>query len=1047
MFRAIRGGLARHARRAAGDEEANTEPLQDMLEAMQDSNGAHTVDIASLRAAPRSKKPRVSFNTVTSATFVKDGDDPFKFSSPHERLLSPLPDDSCLAETSGDAINATEEGIATQTLFPIGLEHGSDGAPRQLNSGGSAILSPSVSVGMSEFQSPEGTHGEMSPDATGEIPDVSHLLLDDEMHNPHEVVPVSGEMLGEVASHGGDGLRLAEEDEMVDYNHNSWSTATRGRDSPTPLVDVTSSDMTGELGEVTNEVGDLARLTEEDEMQNPVRVSAAAASPAHSPGWNFSPRISPAPSDWNFYGKFKQNAGSDTRDLADFADLGVESAASEAFDTRDLADLGEESVGTTGDVSVEMQSASVFQPPPRSSHASSVGTQDTFDFEAVNRRFDDPTAVDTDGRKSVDSSPFRSAVFETNSSKGGNTNLQAPGLGLLASVGPPRTAEQIAVAATVRSPHASSGGLSTRSPQQDFAKWAHGTRDMPLGQSPQELSGPLHIAGTSTMHPIHQLTNGRPKNAGTRTRMGWEEFVNNCNLQLTHYDDQPPAPRMETSLLSTAPALLSCPRAQEIHEVLQQRRAEGMEQFVGEIAGVVEQKRNEYSVAKQMWDRSADIPAVASELIQLLPHTETMAHENFVTSMKDWHQHCKDEALLKWYTIKQGWLETDGEIVVAHTQDLRDEVQRLQATKRSCKAISSEIRGGSSRMQQMGELHDIKHVYQELGQDELRRMHEERQLIQRRVPEEQAALLAEQQSNSELEQRIQDMKRQIQSEEISSKEVRSADLQQQLRRALLEKQFYAHTCIIHKATPGAVCLQLRGDVKLWVEKATGQSPPFVRVSVQPPAHARHADPCLDISPELNSGLLGCAFSHILAKVSGDSIEKVLCSVFAGPDRRWEASVPCQELHRFLRLFDVAALHIASQLRAMRNLRKEVPEVARFSAQFDKSAKGDQPSSMLTVLLSVLRSHKVSADGGLTPLTTEAQAGEFNSVECVVKFNADLAALPHAIWSPSHVEPVLGLLDRKHLAQAAAGASHRAAAHLGLGETLKAVVQAMRSPLV
>jgi len=172
------------------------------------------------------------------------------------------------------------------------------------------------------------------------------------------------------------------------------------------------------------------------------------------------------------------------------------------------------------------------------------------------------------------------------------------------------------------------------------------------------------------------------------------------------------------------------------------------------------------------------------------------------------------------------------------------------------------------------------------------------------------------------------------------------------------------------------------------------------------------------------------------------MEKVLVSKLGDLSKNLEATVPCQELHRFLRLFDVEVVRITDQLRAMRNIQKEIPEVAQFSAEFQNSTKGDQPRVALTVLLSALLSHSLQADGVFRPLTTDAKAGKFSAVECIVKFNADLATLPDVSWSPPTVQTTLGRLDAEMVAQAAQCAQG-AATQGSFCDVLAAAVQSMR----
>jgi hypothetical protein len=525
--------------------------------------------------------------------------------------------------------------------------------------------------------------------------------------------------------------------------------------------------------------------------------------------------------------------------------------------------------------------------------------------------------------------------------------------------------------------------------------------------------------------------------------MSWQEFVNQCQLVLPDDDEHVVAPRMDTSC--SGPVNIQFPNAsvQKLYEALQQQRAQCAEQFVHEFADMAKERHNQYSVSKQVWDRSTDIPLVADRLMQIM--NEPFACEEFMCSMKEWHQHCKDEARLSWYVQKRRYLEQDLDIAKQHTQTLRDEVQRMVDMKRKCRTVSQDMRDSSQRMACMGDLHDMKQAYQDLADDELRRTHEDRDHIHKCLPEQRGALDAEQQRNAELERKIQEMKQEIEHAQSAAKVDRQAALQEQMRRSSFERQLSAYTCMIHKAVAGAVCLKLRSNVKLWVEKPSLRSSEFVRVAVPPevppPAHSQ-TNPCIAVSSKLRYGLLACAWCRILVSVTSSSFVNTIGSLLESPDKGLEAIVPCQELQRFLRLFDTEVLGISKQLQSMQSIQKDVPEVAHFAAELCNSTSGDQPKAVLTVLLSVLRSHSVLAGGVLKPHTAEAQAGKFDAVECVVKLSADLLASSKetSSWSVLSIEPVLGNIDRERATQAA----QHAVSGSNFGKALAAAVELMKS---
>jgi len=986
----VRGALAKTRRT---DDEAATEPLHSLLAGMTDAEPTWPL--------ARSKKPRVSFHSVTSATFVKDGDDPFRLSSPHERQLSPLsPAVPALSNKEEDTSeshyphDSTPESTGRRDSMVGELEMWQQLATTQsAMATGSSLNTPERRGGLA---SPCGTPGEKTGEVTVEVPDLGGLIVDDEMASS------SREVSGEVQSL----LGLVDQDEFHDA----------------------SEEVTGEARDVSGLVAeDEMGLGVQDEVDPCTRNSLVPATTTRLP------TLSPAPAEWNLFQKYKQDRSDNETD----DDAKSVASSVVAADRSDMPH--EESSAVSKDA--EISSACAEQEElARVSHASSH-KEDTFDFAAVNHEFDSRAGICSH------SSPPRAQTIVQGTRKpylvGGSHGQRAPGLGLIAAIGgrSPLAERRAGAGATVRSPASGKrspasgnrGWKPLRSPKQNLGNPAQGPNASPeqgLSEAEQALS---------SQHPIQQLTGGHSSLFGTRTRMGWEEFVRHGKTQLPQYDDQASATRMDLSLLGAAPAAFSCRRSQALYEELRESRAQCLEHFINEVAEDTEIKQNEYSVAKQMWDRSLDVAPAANELMQLLPHTGSLDYDGFTTNMDEWSQHCKDQALQKWYVAKRRWLESDKQVTQQHTQDLRDEVQRLQETTRKCRELSGEVRNSSKHMDHMTDLHEIKHAYQEAQFEELRRTQEEPELIRRKLPSEWSALEEDQQKNTDLEQRIQELKQRVRCEEVKTKEARMAALQQQVRKGVLEKEFYAHTCIMQNATPYAVCLQLRGNIKLWVEKANGESPLFVRVSVQLPDAAKQVDPSMKIYPAFSRGLVACAWCRTLALVHGGSIEKQFGEVFSEAKESLEAAVPCADLHRFLRHFDVEVLRITDKLRAMRNLRKAVPEVEWFSAQFQSGPSGEEPSAELTVLLSVSRSHSVQADGVARALTTEAWAGKFDATQCIVKFNANLVAQPHLIWSQPTVESVLGRLDENIVKEA----MERDASRDSLCEMLKTAVQAMR----
>jgi hypothetical protein len=978
---------------------------------------------------------------VTSTTFKKDGDDPFKLSSPQERLLSPLPDSSVISELPADEEETRE---TTDTIFP----------------GVADLVATPESKGRRDSESTEREN--MEAPQTEVAPNAQSQSSDKVVRTP----------LRERGLSAGSNMVLSAPSE-----------------SP-------ASSPGGELtGDVTGDVRDLSYLVHEDEnrphLANTGRCSSISL-PGKSP-----------PSGWKFYQKFKeeeagQNAGtSEVQEVAklprrffaeaqsptvdalvqalDKAPKNNESDRDDDFEIPEgrksfaeqvpVYDEAEAKLHTSADahgeggfdpgMSPEMSSTSVLEtsahcPSAHSPRPSSVGT---VDFEAFDRGFDQRVGRLPSNSPQVPRQGLTSGTGGTNSSS--HNPYKAPGLAVLASIGNAALPDKKLNVVISRSPPEvgsarsrsplSSGRFPTRSPPQDFAAWAN-VRSPKFEQSPRDSESGL-LPGKSSMHPISQLTghfdHECPGLSGTRTRMCWEEFINNCGITLytnQRAQDHAVAPPLENSS-NIYGTTFTCARSQILYESQQHDRAEYLQAFVHDIAAHADKKRSEYSVATQMWDRSTELPRIVHELLRVMSQRTLSPsdYEIFCTKVKDWFQHCKSEAWLQWYAHKRQWLEGDLDLVRKHSQVLREDTQRAHEATRRCRTILHEIRENFRRVQHTGELHELRQGYAALKYDMSRRNQEDRQLQKEKVPDAQVTLEAVRRKNSELEDRIRELQQRIQQEELSAKEASRAAMQHRLKRNILERERFARTCIFWKATAQAVCLKFRGNVHLWVERASSD---FVRVSTAPPPLAASKEPpCfIQLAPELARGLLACAWSRTLATTSECDVYACLDKCLSEVDlsKPFEAQIPSHEVARFVRYFDVEVLQLIDKLNELRNLRKEIPEVSQVVAEFQR-VDGTLPMLALSITVAVLRSHTVSADGVLRPLAIAADDDEVDAVQCMIRANEDLTASCEPKWSSVTVKTTVGRVEKDFVEQSL----QRVAQNGSLRELVASAVQAMR----
>jgi hypothetical protein len=519
--------------------------------------------------------------------------------------------------------------------------------------------------------------------------------------------------------------------------------------------------------------------------------------------------------------------------------------------------------------------------------------------------------------------------------------------------------------------------------------------------------------------------------------MPWDEFLGNCGVHL----ERLPEPCMDTSNLGVTSVSFADPRNQALHDSLQRSRAQCLQRFVDEVAAHAEQKRNEYSVSIQMWDRAPESPAIVSELLQVMDSrlTSPSDHDNFCSRVKALHQRSMDEAWTKWYAQKHRWLEADVDLASRHTQVLRDEIQRLRDATRGCREIQNDIRENNKRVQHTGELHDIKQGHDDMKWEQSRRDRQELQLYQREVPEAQVKLEADRQKNAELEQRVQQLKRQLLDEEANAKQTSRDVLQQRWKNSVLEKQLAAHTCKVEKSTETAVFFKFRGNIKFWVERIDGKE--FVRIGVHPPAlpTSQSVDHSVQILPAVARGLLACAWSKILAMVTGSTVEKTLQACLQVPQDQsslesFVATVRADSIPVFVRQFDVEALWVTSKIKSLHTVKSEIPEISKFVTEFE--IQNEQPMLVYTINVVVLRSHSIAADGRLRPVIAETQAGDVDAVQCILNLKENLA---NSKWSSLTCKRFLGRVDIKGVGCAMQGVAPGAA----LREVVAAAVQAMR----
>lgn len=530
-------------------------------------------------------------------------------------------------------------------------------------------------------------------------------------------------------------------------------------------------------------------------------------------------------------------------------------------------------------------------------------------------------------------------------------------------------------------------------------------------QSPQQrLSGQRQLEASFEAYVPPEARN--EARASFATQLGWETFLGHCGIAFPPLEDpqasQPPAqeePMVDMQKLGGAAA--TCPRAKGAVEALAQERGVCLDQAVRELSERNEAAQHQHQMAVLRWNSAAQTSA--GELMDVLEEPAEL--EGFRGRIKNWQTFCKDEAWLKWYAAKREWLLKDLKVLREHSSGMARELGGLREQHRRLDHLARQVGASLRQHKHRADLRRCGEKLRDLAAEERQVVEDDRELMAQKAPELQSKLEAERRSVAELERRLEEAKLGAQQDQEEIQQVQKAYLQQKAHRVGLETQRYARTCQVHRATATKLDLVLRGGAGLSIVRGSDVSGDVqLTLRLKDPSA-----PAAGAYAELCAALFACAWRSILGLTGGPSEGKeksgeVAVLRSASEAHCLRASVPCGSVPRLVRILDHAAVRIEDQLRALRTLPKECPEVADVKARLREGTDGAGPALLLAVTLVVVRSHAlVGMPSVLAPKVRGWEnADKVDAAECVLELASDVDAFPEAIvWSDISVRQILG----------------------------------------
>lgn len=550
------------------------------------------------------------------------------------------------------------------------------------------------------------------------------------------------------------------------------------------------------------------------------------------------------------------------------------------------------------------------------------------------------------------------------------------------------------------------------------------------------------LLGQSEFVPI--LEPGAPKGPPDRRPadapqgpVHWDQFLSLCGISFPTEEAEAAHEPGEQGPdeASAASCESSCPQVRRLAGAHDGARAERLGRALRELTDSHQVAQREYAQAVGRWNCSRVPQGPAAELLQ----AQSNAHEleALRARVKCWQGAAKDQAWLGWYGRKRAWLREDLGLAEEHTRMLQEELAALTALGNQLEGVSRGIGAALQQQRGRGDIDRGARMLHDLEGEELQAAQRERDFMRRKAPEAQAGLEAERQVAEDLARRLEEARAVAARERDAAREAQLALLQQRARRVELQRQNCLRTCRVSRATATRLDFTLRGNARVSMQAATdGSGSVCATLEVLPVASTAGVDV---------RGLREQLFQRVWSELPGGAAK----GGAVGTQSRLEAVVPSAQVPRVLRRLDSAAVRIADQLQALRELRKSRPEATRVAARAEGGIL------VVSAALVVSRSHAVTAGpGGIVELARAPGRGcgadgaaTVDATECVVEFGVDLAGFPAiANYSDISARQVFGRAGAASAVAQSLQRQARAAKAEGggsLAEFLSVAVEAMR----
>jgi len=969
--------------------------------------------------SPRSKRPRVSFATVTQRTFASGCEDPTNLSSPQERLLSPLLEPSIISDKSGidqhdGAYN--EEDSTAELRFPNiddlckmtpehsrGRRNSLTGELGQMQKQMARALGPSPSPGNHEhaevvYGNPR--HDELKPEAeatattvtTASLPFATSELQQGPTSPDSSEASGEGQSTGEVTANVVSLTKLLLLDESDAANAEASSVGEHSRKLPNTLPNVPTRNLADcQTGWET------AQTESSDDLQ-----TAAEASGDSCQGTPCASRVPPIEASpyQDLYAEFKRTAPMLETPVAATGSLSEEAEAEEekktveckhgwhreaAENTVDMAALlakigpagpspGEGSMVLEGRKSfIELASGKddgCLSPGGIHEFNSDESfATEGIDFERLNREFNVRAAEYSPREESDCGIAGLEVCGNARQTSPGTPDVTAvPGLNLLANLG---------VSDMPALQHCDSAASAA-------VEQSIGVESVLQNSFVSNDSTPLPAA--SSLQPI--LSNLEFGNSKSDRQISWADFLSQCDIG---FGSAPHASRRGVTGAAAKP-----------------KRNEYDQLAATESRSMDSEAQSQLQDLMRCWNHAGNHPPC---LVELLHAAELHSRADFLERLRCCQHACKDRAWLQWSEAKNKWFREHTNVHRSATVELQSILGSKCESRKHLEQFLKQLR---SRQQHQQQTAAVQHngfwaSSRDMGND----IHEHYEFMGQPVSRAQEAYDLDREKIEQLEGRVEQVRRALMAARQNNSSRKRRFLLQRTQRVALQRQQYVRTCFTHQKTPKGVDFFLRGgamaSVEPWGNSKARISEDLVCTRLRLPPERkerkegstqsrRRLSSCLDHEQELVQSLLMYTWQSVFAMLPKASLTH--------PEKAavLEAVLPRAEMPRLLSQLNASVLRIFEQVEVLSKLRQEHQEVSRIEPRLHDAGR----LGLIVTLISV-RSHKVDIKG-ISSLHHGSRRNQVDASKLTLKFNWHLAGFPESDsidWSSICVHQVFG----------------------------------------